>query len=134
MFCRTTQFIIKDNVLELTAEASCYVFGGGNKAAQWDNFLLTDISKQQQDSNLPNPSTNLSCSVCCFRDSPTKLDREVLSAVEATDIDPLKFPSIQKWKSTMQTYTSSDMQRYACLHAYEQLSLPASCLVNMETH
>uniref|UniRef100_A0A8C7LZV2 Ankyrin repeat and LEM domain-containing protein 2 n=1 Tax=Oncorhynchus kisutch TaxID=8019 RepID=A0A8C7LZV2_ONCKI len=42
-------------------------------------------------------------------DSPTKLDRQVLSAVEATDIDPSKFPSIQKWKSTMQTYTSSDI-------------------------
>ncbi|CDQ72580.1 unnamed protein product [Oncorhynchus mykiss] len=45
-------------------------------------------------------------------DSPTKLDRQVLSAVEATDIDPSKFPSIQKWKSTMQTYTSSDMQSW----------------------
>ncbi|XP_041757240.1 ankyrin repeat and LEM domain-containing protein 2-like isoform X1 [Coregonus clupeaformis] len=45
-------------------------------------------------------------------DSPTKLDREVLSAIEAIDIDPSKFPSIQKWKSTMQTYTSSDMQSW----------------------
>ncbi|CAB1322134.1 unnamed protein product [Coregonus sp. 'balchen'] len=45
-------------------------------------------------------------------DSPTKLDREVLSAIEATDLDPSKFPSIQKWKSTMQTYTSSDMQSW----------------------
>uniref|UniRef100_A0A8C7FD88 Ankyrin repeat and LEM domain-containing protein 2 n=1 Tax=Oncorhynchus kisutch TaxID=8019 RepID=A0A8C7FD88_ONCKI len=65
-----------------------------------------------ENSNLPNPSTYLSCFVCCFRDSPTKLDRQVLSAVEATDIDPSKFPSIQKWKSTMQTYTSSDMQSW----------------------
>ncbi|XP_071012954.1 ankyrin repeat and LEM domain-containing protein 2-like [Oncorhynchus clarkii lewisi] len=45
-------------------------------------------------------------------DSPTKLDREVLSAIEVIDIDPSKFPSIQKWKSTMQTYTSSDMQSW----------------------
>ncbi|KAL0979223.1 hypothetical protein UPYG_G00182340 [Umbra pygmaea] len=45
-------------------------------------------------------------------DSPTKLDREVLLAIEAIEIDPLKFPSIQKWKSTMQTYTSSDMQSW----------------------
>ncbi|KAM9547907.1 ankyrin repeat and LEM domain-containing protein 2-like isoform 2-T8 [Salvelinus alpinus] len=46
------------------------------------------------------------------RDSPTKLDREVLSAIEVIDIDLSKFPSIQKWKSTMQTYTSSDMQSW----------------------
>lgn len=45
------------------------------------------------------------------RDSPTKLDREVLSALEGVDIDPLKFPSIQKWKSTMKAYSASDMQR-----------------------
>uniref|UniRef100_A0A8C7JH20 Ankyrin repeat and LEM domain-containing protein 2 n=1 Tax=Oncorhynchus kisutch TaxID=8019 RepID=A0A8C7JH20_ONCKI len=50
--------------------------------------------------------------VLSFRDSPTKLDREVLSAIEVIDIDPSKFPSIQKWKSTMQTYTSSDMQSW----------------------
>ncbi|XP_010874863.2 ankyrin repeat and LEM domain-containing protein 2 [Esox lucius] len=45
-------------------------------------------------------------------DSPTKLDREVLLAIESIDIDPLKFPNIHKWKSTMQTYTSSDMQSW----------------------
>ncbi|CAM9212214.1 unnamed protein product [Lampetra planeri] len=41
-------------------------------------------------------------------DSPTKLDKEVLSALEGVDVDPLKFPSIQKWKSTMKSYSASD--------------------------
>ncbi|XP_076127237.1 ankyrin repeat and LEM domain-containing protein 2 [Alosa pseudoharengus] len=45
-------------------------------------------------------------------DSPTKLDRQVLSAVEAIDVDPLKYPSIYKWKSTMQTYSPTEMQRW----------------------
>lgn len=45
------------------------------------------------------------------RDSPTKLDREVLLALEGVDIDPLKFPSIHKWKSTMKVYSTSDMLR-----------------------
>lgn len=49
--------------------------------------------------------------VCFYRDSPTKLDREVLSAIDDIDIDPQKFPSIQKWKSTMKSYSVSDMQR-----------------------
>ncbi|XP_071758800.2 ankyrin repeat and LEM domain-containing protein 2 [Centroberyx gerrardi] len=45
-------------------------------------------------------------------DSPTKLDREVVLAIEAIDIDPQKYPSIHKWKSTMKTYSSSDMQSW----------------------
>lgn len=49
--------------------------------------------------------------MCFYRDSPTKLDREVLSAIEGTDIDPQKYPSIQKWRSTMTSYSTSDMQR-----------------------
>lgn len=45
-------------------------------------------------------------------DSPTKLDREVLSAIEGIDIDPQKYPSIQKWKSTIKSYSASDMQSW----------------------
>ncbi|KAG5840446.1 hypothetical protein ANANG_G00188910 [Anguilla anguilla] len=42
-------------------------------------------------------------------DSPTKLDREVLSAIEAIEIDPQKYPSIHQWKGTVQTYSSSEI-------------------------
>ena len=49
--------------------------------------------------------------VCFYRDSPTKLDRDVLSAIENTEIDPQKYPSIQKWRSTVKSYSVSDMQR-----------------------
>ncbi|KAJ8415386.1 hypothetical protein AAFF_G00423660 [Aldrovandia affinis] len=45
-------------------------------------------------------------------ESPTKLDKEVLSAIEAIEIDPLKYPSVHKWKSTVQTYSSSEMQSW----------------------
>ncbi|XP_005733641.1 ankyrin repeat and LEM domain-containing protein 2 isoform X1 [Pundamilia nyererei] len=45
-------------------------------------------------------------------DSPTKLDRAVLSAIEGTDIDPQKYPSIHKWKSTVKSYSASDMQSW----------------------
>uniref|UniRef100_A0A3Q1K0T6 LEM domain-containing protein n=1 Tax=Anabas testudineus TaxID=64144 RepID=A0A3Q1K0T6_ANATE len=45
-------------------------------------------------------------------DSPTRLDREVLSAIESVDVDPQKFPSIHKWKSTMASYSTSDMQSW----------------------
>ena len=52
------------------------------------------------------------CSTYVFpRDVPTKLDSEVLLAIEAIDVSPQQFPGIHKWKSTMQSYSKSDMQR-----------------------
>ncbi|XP_070760736.1 ankyrin repeat and LEM domain-containing protein 2 [Enoplosus armatus] len=45
-------------------------------------------------------------------DSPTKLDREVLSAIQGIDVDAQKYPSIHKWKSTMKSYSASDMQSW----------------------
>ncbi|KAK1892111.1 Ankyrin repeat and LEM domain containing protein 2 [Dissostichus eleginoides] len=43
-------------------------------------------------------------------DSPSKLDRQVFSAIQGLDVDVLKYPSIHKWKSTMISYSTSDMQ------------------------
>ncbi|KAM7416385.1 hypothetical protein PAMA_018449 [Pampus argenteus] len=45
-------------------------------------------------------------------DSPSKLDREVLSAMEGIDIDPQKYPSIHKWKSTMKLFSASDIESW----------------------
>uniref|UniRef100_A0A672T328 Ankyrin repeat and LEM domain-containing protein 2 n=1 Tax=Sinocyclocheilus grahami TaxID=75366 RepID=A0A672T328_SINGR len=55
---------------------------------------------------------NLHSFLFFFRDSPTKLDREVLLALGGTDIDPLKYPSIDKWKSTIQAYSHLEMQSW----------------------
>jgi len=38
-----------------------------------------------------------------------------LSALGVTDVDPLKYPSIHKWKSTIQAFSPSEMQRYVCV-------------------
>ncbi|XP_040010412.1 ankyrin repeat and LEM domain-containing protein 2 [Xiphias gladius] len=45
-------------------------------------------------------------------DSPTKLDKEVLNAIDDLDVDPQKYPSIHRWKSTMTWYSASDMQSW----------------------
>ncbi|XDV21263.1 hypothetical protein PO909_026386 [Leuciscus waleckii] len=45
-------------------------------------------------------------------DSPSNLDREVLSALGVTDVDPLKYPSIHKWKSTIQAFSHLEMQSW----------------------
>uniref|UniRef100_A0A8C1JIZ0 Ankyrin repeat and LEM domain-containing protein 2 n=1 Tax=Cyprinus carpio TaxID=7962 RepID=A0A8C1JIZ0_CYPCA len=52
-------------------------------------------------------------------DSPTKLDREVLSALGGADIDPLKYPGINKWKSTVQTYSHLEMQSWQTPAVYK---------------
>lgn len=52
----------------------------------------------------------------CFysREQPSKLDSDVLAAIEAEQIDPQKYPLIYKWKHAVQSYSSSDRQRYCC--------------------
>ncbi|XP_060763724.1 ankyrin repeat and LEM domain-containing protein 2 [Neoarius graeffei] len=45
-------------------------------------------------------------------DAPSRLDREVFAAVGGAEIDPLKYPSIHKWKSTIESYTSAEMQSW----------------------
>uniref|UniRef100_A0A8C2Z4J1 Ankyrin repeat and LEM domain containing 2 n=1 Tax=Cyclopterus lumpus TaxID=8103 RepID=A0A8C2Z4J1_CYCLU len=63
--------------------------------------------KEVRDSYSSSSATDLSSG-----DSPSKLDREVLSAIESLDFDPQKYPSILKWKSTMKSYSASDMQSW----------------------
>uniref|UniRef100_A0A4W4F5E0 Ankyrin repeat and LEM domain-containing protein 2 n=1 Tax=Electrophorus electricus TaxID=8005 RepID=A0A4W4F5E0_ELEEL len=46
------------------------------------------------------------------RDSPSRLDHEVLAAIEGVDIDPLRFPSVHRWKSTVQTYSSVERESW----------------------
>ncbi|XP_051978817.1 ankyrin repeat and LEM domain-containing protein 2 [Xyrauchen texanus] len=58
-------------------------------------------------------------------DSPTKLDRQVLLALQVTDIDPLKFPSIHKWKTTVQAYSNLEMQSW---------QTPAVCKSHFRPH
>ncbi|XP_062240610.1 ankyrin repeat and LEM domain-containing protein 2 [Platichthys flesus] len=59
---------------------------------------------------LPRTPPHIRSGLFIDGDSPTKLDREVLSAIDGIDVDPLKYPSIHKWKSTMTSYSASDRQ------------------------
>lgn len=69
--------------------------------------------------------------------SPTKLDCQVLSALENVDVDPQKYPSIHKWKSTIKLFSPSDMQSWPspavlkpCLRMHQTPSSPASGLMS----
>ncbi|GCC28725.1 hypothetical protein chiPu_0007159 [Chiloscyllium punctatum] len=45
-------------------------------------------------------------------DGPTKLDSDVLAALNGVDIDPLMFPCLSQWKNRMQFYSPSEMQSW----------------------
>lgn len=53
----------------------------------------------------------VSFSVPC-REEPTKLDRDVLAALECVDVDPGQYPAVHRWKNAVLGYPASDRQRY----------------------
>uniref|UniRef100_A0A3B4CNK9 Ankyrin repeat and LEM domain-containing protein 2 n=1 Tax=Pygocentrus nattereri TaxID=42514 RepID=A0A3B4CNK9_PYGNA len=116
------------------SSASCLLSPISNLMAEFERMSLRDEDedgspRERRRSGGRRPSSaslydvSVSCSmlrtflsVSTCRDSPTKLDREVLSAVEGVEIDPLKFPSVHKWKSTIQSYSCSERQRFVHRH------------------
>ncbi|XP_040843114.1 ankyrin repeat and LEM domain-containing protein 2 isoform X2 [Ochotona curzoniae] len=47
-----------------------------------------------------------------FGEMPSKLDRDVLAALECTDVDPRWYPAVHKWKSAVLGYSPSDRQSW----------------------
>uniref|UniRef100_A0A8C4HYK2 Ankyrin repeat and LEM domain-containing protein 2 n=1 Tax=Dicentrarchus labrax TaxID=13489 RepID=A0A8C4HYK2_DICLA len=89
--------------------------GGSRHRDVRDSSSATDLSSGLNRLSLGHSSQDSETYinlVCFYRDSPSKLDREVWSAIEGIDVDPQKYPSIQKWKSTMKSYSGSDMQSW----------------------
>ncbi|XP_073746417.1 ankyrin repeat and LEM domain-containing protein 2 isoform X2 [Callorhinus ursinus] len=47
-----------------------------------------------------------------FGEEPSKLDRDVLAALECTDVDPQQYPAVHRWKSAVLCYSPSDRQSW----------------------
>ncbi|XP_028633228.1 ankyrin repeat and LEM domain-containing protein 2 isoform X2 [Grammomys surdaster] len=45
-------------------------------------------------------------------EEPSKLDRDVLAALECVNIDPGLYPAVHRWKSTVMCYSPSDRQSW----------------------
>ncbi|XP_051017728.1 ankyrin repeat and LEM domain-containing protein 2 isoform X2 [Acomys russatus] len=45
-------------------------------------------------------------------EEPSKLDRDVLAALECVDVDPGLYPAVHRWKSTVLCYSSLDRQSW----------------------
>lgn len=52
-----------------------------------------------------------SCVFILASDSPTKLDSEVLLALNDVEIDPLSHYNVTRWKNKIVSYSSSQRQR-----------------------
>ncbi|KAH1180251.1 ankyrin repeat and LEM domain-containing protein 2 isoform X1 [Mauremys mutica] len=62
---------------------------------------------------LKTPPTNENTKkLFLFGEQPSKLDSDVLAAVEGIEIDPQKYPITYKWKNAVQSYSSSDRQSW----------------------
>ncbi|OXB85009.1 UNVERIFIED_CONTAM: hypothetical protein H355_016131 [Colinus virginianus] len=58
-----------------------------------------------------SPTNDNSKKLFLLGERPSKLDSDVLAAVEAVQIDPQKYPAVYRWKHEVQSYSSSDRQR-----------------------
>ncbi|XP_040320112.1 ankyrin repeat and LEM domain-containing protein 2 isoform X1 [Herpailurus yagouaroundi] len=47
-----------------------------------------------------------------FGEEPSKLDRDVLAALEGTDVDPQRYPAVHRWKSAVLCFSPSDRQSW----------------------
>ncbi|XP_036954736.1 ankyrin repeat and LEM domain-containing protein 2 [Acanthopagrus latus] len=119
------EYFEAEESLEVLGRTRGSVSGGRNFCARsksWDHGGR-DLSssgssgssyKSLENSNefLPRTPPQMRRGLFIEGDTPTKLDREVLSAIEGIDVDPQKYPSIQKWKSTMKSFSASDMHSW----------------------
>ncbi|KFQ02135.1 Ankyrin repeat and LEM domain-containing protein 2, partial [Leptosomus discolor] len=59
-----------------------------------------------------SPANDSSKKLFLLGEQPSKLDSDVLAAIEAVEVDPQKYPMIYKWKHAVQSYSSSDRQSW----------------------
>ncbi|NWU08653.1 ANKL2 protein, partial [Cephalopterus ornatus] len=79
--------------------------------------ILTEEAQQRQELSsqkflLKALPTNDNSKLFLLGEQPSKLDADVLAALEAAEIDAQKYPMIAKWKLSVQSYSSSDRQSW----------------------
>ncbi|XP_061025447.1 ankyrin repeat and LEM domain-containing protein 2 [Eubalaena glacialis] len=51
-------------------------------------------------------------SLFLFGEEPSKLDRDVLAALECADVDPHQYPALHRWRSAVLRYSPTDRQSW----------------------
>uniref|UniRef100_A0A8C6TWR2 Ankyrin repeat and LEM domain-containing protein 2 n=1 Tax=Neogobius melanostomus TaxID=47308 RepID=A0A8C6TWR2_9GOBI len=147
-----------DKVSQRTSPSSCLLSPISNLMVEFERMSLQeplDAStgcRERRSSGGRSGDTHRFSSACIFflyvqllylymfyhcRSSPTKLDSHVLSAIEGVDVDPQKYPSIHKWKSTIKLFSASDVQSWPSpavvkprLRIHQTPGSPASSLMS----
>ncbi|XP_042523187.1 ankyrin repeat and LEM domain-containing protein 2 isoform X1 [Dipodomys spectabilis] len=65
-----------------------------------------------QAARVPGSTRNSTRKLFLFGDEPSKLDRDVLAALESADVDPGLYPAVHRWKSAVLGYSPSDRQSW----------------------
>ncbi|XP_053443536.1 ankyrin repeat and LEM domain-containing protein 2 isoform X2 [Nycticebus coucang] len=100
----------------------------GNNQRQTESEMSTRIAKMSLDPSSPGHKARVRCGpespvsvrnirepakrLFLFGEEPSKLDRDVLAALECVDIDPHQYPAVHRWKSAVLCYSPSDMQSW----------------------
>ncbi|KAK2500445.1 hypothetical protein MC885_016422 [Smutsia gigantea] len=102
----------------------------GNNEIRTENEMSATIAKMCLSSDSSRHEVQHSCSsassepvgipatkepihrLFLFGEEPSKLDRDVLAALECTDVDPQQYPAVHRWKSTILCYSPSDRQSW----------------------
>ncbi|XP_036384723.1 ankyrin repeat and LEM domain-containing protein 2-like [Megalops cyprinoides] len=90
---------------------SCYLGGQDLSSSSSCSSSYKSTENWQEDFILKTPSHSRT-TLFIEGDSPSRLDREVLMALEAIEIDPQTYPSIHLWKSTVQAYPSTERKSW----------------------
>ncbi|NXX48470.1 ANKL2 protein, partial [Tricholaema leucomelas] len=72
-----------------------------------------------------SPTNDTSKKLFLLGEQPSKLDSDVLAAVEAVEVDPQKYPFIYRWKHTVQSYSSSDRQSWPSSARFKSQNMAA---------
>ncbi|XP_027699956.1 ankyrin repeat and LEM domain-containing protein 2 isoform X1 [Vombatus ursinus] len=83
----------------------------GQAHLQPGSSLLSSESPPRLFSKIPPPNERAR-KFFLQGEEPTKLDRDVLAAIERVDIDPQKYPAINKWKNTVQSFSALERQSW----------------------
>ncbi|NWH63029.1 ANKL2 protein, partial [Geococcyx californianus] len=90
----------------------------GKERLPMESGIQTNEAQQRQELSSQKfllralPTNDSSKKLFLLGEQPSKLDSDVLAAIEAVELDPQKYPTIYKWKQAVQSYSSSDRQSW----------------------
>uniref|UniRef100_A0A2K6GME4 Ankyrin repeat and LEM domain-containing protein 2 n=1 Tax=Propithecus coquereli TaxID=379532 RepID=A0A2K6GME4_PROCO len=87
--------------------------GLGNNQRQTESEMSAGVAKMSLGPSSPRQGTRETAHrLFLFGEEPSKLDQDVLAALECTDIDPRQYPAVHRWKSAVLCYSPSDRQSW----------------------